>query len=57
MWLKVVLLVLACGRWTSAEIFTAVTDMEDILDTEEVLIKNLENFIKLDQKRVNDLQL
>jgi hypothetical protein len=54
---KILFLVLACGQWASGEVFTAVTDMEDILDTEDVLIKNLEHYIKLDQDRVNTLNL
>lgn len=39
-----------------AELFTAVTDMEEMLDTETVLIDNLETYVRLQEHQLSFLR-
>lgn len=43
-------------RFCAAEVFTALTEMEDLLDTEAVLINNLEAYVEAQEKKLNFLR-
>ncbi|XP_055380990.1 prolyl 4-hydroxylase subunit alpha-1-like [Condylostylus longicornis] len=50
--------VLLCLSYqVNPEVFTAMTDMEDLLDTELALIHNLEEYINMQEKRLEFLKL
>lgn len=52
-------LLIACSiltHATNAELFTALADMEELLETESVLISNLENFISAQDIRLDLLR-
>lgn len=40
----------------SAELFTALADMEELLETESVLIANLDNYIRVQEDKLNQLR-
>lgn len=47
---------IATIRFCAAEVFTAITEMEDLLDTEAVLINNLEAYVEAQEKKLNFLR-
>lgn len=47
---------IATLRLCAAELFTAITEMEDLLDTEAVLINNLEAYVEAQEKKLNFLR-
>ena len=50
------LFLFAAARLTSAEVFTAISDMETLLHTERALTFNLMNFIKAEEERIQELK-
>lgn len=40
----------------NTEVFTALADLEDLLDTEAVLIQSLKNYIKAEEDKVELLK-
>ncbi|KXJ68946.1 hypothetical protein RP20_CCG000895 [Aedes albopictus] len=53
--LALVLLMLTFHN-ASAELFTALADMEELLETESVLIANLDNYIRVQEDKLNQLR-
>lgn len=43
-------------RLCSAEVFTALSDMEELLETEAVLINNLESYVAAQEQKLNYLR-
>lgn len=43
-------------QWCYAEVYTALADMEDLLETEAVLIGNLEAYIDAQEEKLNYLR-
>lgn len=60
MFLRNILILIATiciiSRPCLAELFTAVTDMEGMLDTETVLINNLESYVEAQEEQLNYLR-
>lgn len=54
-WLLAVAL-LAAFPLVSAELYTAIADLEELLDTEAVYLKTLDNFLHLAEDRLNALR-
>lgn len=46
----------AAARVTNAEMFTALSEMEELLETEAVLITNLESYIEAYEEKINFLR-
>lgn len=44
------------SQGVNSELFTALVEMEDLLDTEAVLITNLELYIKVQQEKLEYLR-
>ncbi|KAG5881337.1 hypothetical protein JTB14_020587 [Gonioctena quinquepunctata] len=44
------------ASYVNCEVFTALTDLEDLLDTERVLIGTLENYIRAEDKKIGLLK-
>ena len=40
----------------NSEVFTALADLEDLLDTEGVLINSLENYVKAEEQKLDLLR-
>lgn len=53
--LALVLLILTFHK-ASTELFTALADMEELLETEAVLIANLDNYIRVQEDKLNQLR-
>lgn len=50
-------LLLACGvQFTTSEVFSALADMEGLIETESYLISNLEAYIKAQQQKLDVLK-
>lgn len=43
-------------QYVNAEVFTALADLEDLLDTEAVLIQSLGNYIKAEEYKIELLK-
>lgn len=54
--LPVLLGVLCYLHWTCAELFTALAEMEELLDTEAVLVANLEAYISAHEEKLKFLK-
>ncbi|XP_058444730.1 prolyl 4-hydroxylase subunit alpha-1-like [Malaya genurostris] len=52
-----ILLLAAMLRSTRAELFTALADMEELMETEAVLITNLEKYIRVQEEKLDQLKL
>lgn len=52
----VTLTVLLVCRLSTAEVFTALTEMEELFETEAVLINNLESYIDAQEQKLNYLR-
>ncbi|XP_059478272.1 prolyl 4-hydroxylase subunit alpha-1 [Neocloeon triangulifer] len=50
------ILVLSCLTVAHCEVFTALVEMEELLDTEAVLMRTLSNYIDVQEKRVDTLK-
>lgn len=50
--------VVVCFMWSyaSAELFTAVVDLEKLLYTEGEVIKTIERYIELEEKRLQEIK-
>lgn len=48
--------VVLISQGVNSELFTALVEMEDLLDTEAVLITNLELYIKVQQEKLEYLR-
>ena len=44
------------GQGVNSELFTALVEMEDLLETEAVLITNLENYIQVQEEKLDFLR-
>lgn len=49
-------LVMCSIRSINTEVYTALAEMEELLETETVLISNLEGFIKVQQEKLDYLK-
>uniref|UniRef100_A0A1B0BUS4 Uncharacterized protein n=1 Tax=Glossina palpalis gambiensis TaxID=67801 RepID=A0A1B0BUS4_9MUSC len=49
-------LFLCCIKTINAEVYTALAEMEELLETEAVLISNLEGFIRVQQDKLDYLK-
>lgn len=43
-------------RYANAEMYTALSDMEELLETEAVLITNLESYVDAYEEKINFLR-
>lgn len=51
------ILVFCCSLSTvRSEVFTALADLEDLLETESLLINTLEHYIKAEEEKLNYLK-
>lgn len=51
------LLLVACGvQFTRSEVFSALAEMEGLIETESYLISNLEAYIKAQQQKLDALK-
>lgn len=48
--------VMLISRGVHSELFTALVEMEDLLETEAVLITNLENYIRVQEDKLEYLR-
>lgn len=60
-WIAVVVLISMAGTWLQqhgcvAELYTALADMEELLETEAVLIDTLNGYIKAQEERLATLR-
>ena len=56
MWTIRLFLLLGVTCCSSAEVFTAMADMEALLHTEGAITFNLKQFIQIEEDRINDLK-
>ncbi|XP_065087046.1 prolyl 4-hydroxylase subunit alpha-1-like [Ochlerotatus camptorhynchus] len=54
--LLALVLLLLTFHTVSTELFTALADMEELLETESVLIANLDNYIRVQENKLNQLR-
>ncbi len=54
--LSMVCAILIIPRQTSGEVFTALAEMEELLETEAYLISNLEAYIATQEQKLNFLK-
>lgn len=52
----VIFIAIATHRLCTAEVFTAMSDMEELLETEAVLINNLEAYVAAHEAKLNYLK-
>lgn len=52
----VILVAFSTHRLCKAEVFTALSDMEELLETEAVLITNLEAYVATQENKLNYLR-
>lgn len=52
----IVFIAIATQRFCTAEVFTAMSDMEELLETEAVLINNLEAYVAAHETKLNYLK-
>lgn len=50
------ILVISVGVPVGAEVYTALAEMEELLETESVLITNLEGYIREQENKLNFLK-
>lgn len=50
------LVLLLAAKYARTEVFTALTEMEELLETEAVLINNLEGYIDIQEKKIEYLK-
>lgn len=48
--------IILISQGVNSEVFTALVEMEDLLDTESVLITNLENYIRVQEEKLELLR-
>lgn len=51
-----ILPLLLVNNLVNCEVFTALADLEDLLDTEAVLIQSLENYIRAEEYKIELLK-
>ncbi|KPJ11198.1 Prolyl 4-hydroxylase subunit alpha-2 [Papilio machaon] len=51
-----VVLTLYWWTWTCAELFTAITDLEPLLDTQKIIIDDLNDYVQNEEKRLGILK-
>lgn len=54
--MMLVLLVLALAGTAHGEVYTALAEMEELLETESVLISNLEGYIRVQEDKLSYLK-
>ena len=52
----VLLILVAPLRFSNGEVFTAISDMEVLLQTEKALTTDLQAFIKIEEERIKELK-
>lgn len=50
------LLLFDVSSWTSAEVFTAISDVEPLLETHKRIIDDLDDYISKEEKRLKTLK-
>ncbi|XP_050664918.1 prolyl 4-hydroxylase subunit alpha-1-like isoform X1 [Leptidea sinapis] len=50
------MLFVSCAIWTSGEVFTAITDVEPLLETHQRIIDDLDDYIFKEEQRLNILK-
>ncbi|XP_055380893.1 prolyl 4-hydroxylase subunit alpha-1 [Condylostylus longicornis] len=53
----IILLLLIRFKYTRCEVFTALAEMEELLETESALITNLESYIDVQQRKIDYLKI
>lgn len=53
---QIAFIICAAYRLCSAEVFTALSEMEELLETEVVLINNLEAYVAAQEHKLNYLR-
>lgn len=48
--------IVLCARWSNAELYTALVDMKELLQTENVLLQTLDNYIVEEEHRLSLLK-
>ncbi|XP_055525461.1 prolyl 4-hydroxylase subunit alpha-1-like [Wyeomyia smithii] len=56
LWTTLLLALAACFHMARSELFTALADMEELMETEVVLITNLEKYIRVQEEKLERLR-